>query len=76
MNIAFNDYLTKPFEPEELVLTANPGTPLEEVEAVLAQRRQMLAFEPPALHLLASLSRRMGSLPASARPPSCKSGTG
>jgi len=40
------------YEPEELVLTANPGTPLEEVEAVLAQRRQMLAFEPPALHLL------------------------
>jgi len=37
------------YEPEELVLTANPGTPLEEVEAVLAQRRQMLAFEPPAL---------------------------
>ncbi|MGE0151487.1 MAG: glycolate oxidase subunit GlcE [Reyranellaceae bacterium] len=40
------------YEPEELVLTANPGTPLEEVEAVLAQRRQMLAFEPPALTLL------------------------
>jgi glycolate oxidase FAD binding subunit len=40
------------YEPEELVLTANPGTPLEEVEAVLAQRRQMLAFEPPALSLI------------------------
>ncbi|MGE0658722.1 MAG: glycolate oxidase subunit GlcE [Reyranellaceae bacterium] len=40
------------YEPEELVLTASPGTPLEEVEAVLAQRRQMLAFEPPALAAL------------------------
>jgi glycolate oxidase FAD binding subunit len=34
------------YEPEELVLTAKPGTPLAEIEAVLAQRRQHLAFEP------------------------------
>ena len=31
------------YEPEELVLTAKPGTPLAEIEAVLAQRRQHLA---------------------------------
>lgn len=37
------------YEPEELVLTAAAATPLAEVEAVLAQRRQMLAFEPPDL---------------------------
>jgi glycolate dehydrogenase FAD-binding subunit len=37
------------YEPEELVLTAKPGTPLAEVESVLAQRRQHLAFEPPDL---------------------------
>ena len=37
------------YEPEELVLSCRPGTPLAEIEAVLAQRRQMLAFEPPAL---------------------------
>jgi glycolate oxidase FAD binding subunit len=34
------------YEPEELVLTAKPGTPLAEIESVLAQRRQHLAFEP------------------------------
>jgi glycolate oxidase FAD binding subunit len=34
------------YEPEELVLTAKPGTPLAEIEAALAEKRQMLAFEP------------------------------
>lgn len=35
------------YEPTELVLTARGGTPLAEVEAALAERGQMLAFEPP-----------------------------
>lgn len=35
------------YEPAELVLTAKAGTPLAEVETLLAANRQMLAFEPP-----------------------------
>lgn len=35
------------YEPTELVLTARAGTPLAEIEAALAERGQMLGFEPP-----------------------------
>lgn len=34
------------YEPEELVLSARAGTPLAEIEALLADNRQELAFEP------------------------------
>ena len=34
------------YDPAELVLTALAGTPLAEVEAAVAERGQMLAFEP------------------------------
>lgn len=34
------------YEPEELVLTALPGTPIAEIEAALAARNQELAFDP------------------------------
>ena len=35
------------YEPSELVLTARAGTPLAEIEALLAENGQMLPFEPP-----------------------------
>ncbi|MGB2902353.1 MAG: glycolate oxidase subunit GlcE [Candidatus Dechloromonas phosphoritropha] len=35
------------YEPTELYVTAKCGTPLDEVEAALADKGQMLAFEPP-----------------------------
>lgn len=34
------------YEPEELVLSARAGTPLAEIEALVASRGQELAFEP------------------------------
>jgi glycolate dehydrogenase FAD-binding subunit len=34
------------YEPEELVLSAKAGTPLREIEALVAEKRQELAFEP------------------------------
>ena len=36
------------YEPTELFVRVLAGTPLVELEAVLAERNQMLAFEPPA----------------------------
>ncbi len=35
------------YEPKELVVTARAGTPLTELDRVLGEQGQMLAFEPP-----------------------------
>ncbi len=35
------------YEPSELVITVKAGTPLDELEATLAEQGQCLAFEPP-----------------------------
>jgi len=34
------------YDPAELVLTVRPGTPLAEIEALVASENQMLAFDP------------------------------
>lgn len=50
------------YQPEELVLTVKAGTALREVEALLAQRRQMLAFEPSDLGAILGGAPGEGSL--------------
>ena len=42
---AYSDVVA--YEPTELFITARCGTPLAELERALAERNQMLAFEPP-----------------------------
>ncbi|HET7161348.1 MAG TPA: glycolate oxidase subunit GlcE [Rhodanobacteraceae bacterium] len=43
------------YHPEELVLTARAGTPLSELETLLAGHDQMFAFEPPHFGSAATL---------------------
>jgi len=43
------------YQPKELVLTAAAGTPLATINALLAENRQMLAFEPPHYNAAATL---------------------
>ncbi len=43
------------YQPSELVITARAGTPLAEIESLLADNGQMLAFEPPHFGPAASL---------------------
>jgi glycolate oxidase FAD binding subunit len=43
------------YQPSELVLTAGAATPIEEIDAALAEAGQMLAFEPPDLGALSGL---------------------
>jgi glycolate oxidase FAD binding subunit len=43
------------YAPEELVLTAEPGVRMADLEALVASKGQMLAFEPP------KLTRALGS---------------
>jgi len=50
------------YAPEELVVTLHAGTSMREVEALLAQRNQMLAFEPPDLGPLLGRTAGQGTL--------------
>jgi glycolate dehydrogenase FAD-binding subunit len=48
------------YEPEELVLSAKAGTPLAEIEALVAASRQELAFEPMDYAIVLGAAARSG----------------
>ena len=50
------------YEPEELVLSARAGTPIADIEALLASRGQALAFEPMDLGPLLGGAPGAGSI--------------
>jgi glycolate oxidase FAD binding subunit len=50
------------YEPDELVLTARAGTPMAEIEALVASRNQELAFEPMDYAPLLGGARGRGTL--------------
>lgn len=50
------------YEPEELVFSARAATPIAQIEALLDERRQMLAFEPPDLGPLLGSGPGAGTL--------------
>jgi len=43
------------YEPTELVITVRAGTPLNDIETLLAEHGQMLPFEPPAFSSAATI---------------------
>ena len=49
------------YEPSELVVTVRTGTPLQELEALLATEGQCLAFEPPRFALGGSVGGMVAS---------------
>lgn len=49
------------YEPSELVVTALPGTPLAELEALLAAQGQCLPFEPPHFSVGATVGGMVAS---------------
>src|SRR5690606_33826740 len=57
------------YDPSELVITARAGTPMEEIEALLAANGQMLAFEPPVFGPASTLGGTVAAgLSGSRRP--------
>ncbi len=57
------------YQPQELVITARSGTPVNEVEALLAREGQALPFEPPQLRDRATLGGTIAcNLSGPARP--------
>jgi glycolate oxidase FAD binding subunit len=50
------------YEPEELVLSAKAGTPIADIEALLAEKGQALAFEPMDYAPLLGAPARSGTI--------------
>ena len=50
------------YEPNEMVMAARAGTPLSQIEDALAERGQMLAFEPVELGLLAGAGEKQATI--------------
>ncbi len=58
------------YEPDELVMTASPATPIAEIEAALSEKNQQLEFEPPDYGpLLASVNSGQGGSTARSNAP-------
>jgi glycolate oxidase FAD binding subunit len=57
------------YDPSELVVTVKAGTTLQELELVLATRRQFLAFEPPRFGADASTTTVGGAIAAGLSGP-------
>jgi glycolate oxidase FAD binding subunit len=50
------------YEPEELILTARPGTPIVDIAAALAAKGQRLGFDPPDWGPLLGATARSGTI--------------
>ncbi|MBP7701962.1 MAG: FAD-binding protein [Phenylobacterium sp.] len=50
------------YQPEELILAVEPATPMGEIAAMLAERGQCLAFEPPDFGPLWGLPAGLGTV--------------
>ena len=64
------------YEPSELVVTVGAGTQLAELEAVLLERGQCLAFEPPHFAWSPNPQVATHAEPSGERAPSCGSAEG
>ena len=60
------------YEPAELVLSAKAGTPLAEIEALVAENGQQLAFEPMDFGPLFGRRRERGDARRRAGDQSCR----
>lgn len=61
------------YEPTELVITARAGTSLQEIEVILAENNQMMAFEPPQFGAYSTLGGAVAAGLSGPRRPYCGS---